>query len=1690
MSRKTLNLTRGLEVRGEYSNIDFLYGPYTSLEQACQKVDQRVRKVGLTVGIVEQGSVVEYWWRDTTDDNSLILKNPSKDKVDALEGRVDTLEQGFDQTFTLEEKEKLAGIEEGANNTDNDDVEGWGFTKNIGTVTKVRINGQNIEPSVDGLVDLGMVDVVQADSKLPDDYEMSSLSNDDLSLVPGESHNSAFSKLEKVINDDEEVIASALNDLNDRVTSSESAIQNIKPSSTVNIQGHETPLDFHQEYFLKQDKNKDRIPTFEAIGNLLGRYHEYVTTFIPGTNTNITLDTVDQLHSPNDVDRVTSLRALGTFGRSVADRIEKSELVTAAALNDLNERKLDADSIKELDIIGKQIPVLNNSLLEEKEEIPENYLWIREEKDLNLEGKVENNTYTTQVNGTYVDVLFNTVRALQAEVAKLRNSFKYGIVSYQNNDTAFSSVIDDYEETESEEPLWAIDKENLSFIDEVNIDENHGLSGDVNANINGVLHIVGDSVWNSYLTTNSTDSKIIIYIISSNSNIQLSLNNGTINIDLKNLLHNSQSKQKIQIVLSRKVNELGNNYIYINADNYNQDQKIANGYLDLNNNILSLFPVYLDIEPKFTSITLNNLDLYELSSYSKYQDFSEEVIPSKPNEEYKYDVAHIAIRSVNTYEALQNVSKKLMDSELVYCRENRRLYIIDNGRIQIIGGSSSSQDDNDMTDTELFEKLQGIGIVKNTNGKLELSDVSNIVFVNDETNEKFKVYIDAYGNLKTEKVNDSEETLSQRTLGKLFPDWNLRGFVGTLRGQEHNPQFGVNDDFNLWSDRIKIGAIYAPLSTDKVYGCTHAYIELENTSDEDFPLEGCYLHYSYRDSILGPTDIPALALKGKIPKGGTYLIRCKQYSTIEDANTFIDVKTFDQEWYYNNQLLDLTIYPNQEMAFALTYGYEDLSYNNYLIGTANLADFGVDNTAGNQEAFPRTYHKSFIDALYLNKSFTDSSQKNYWTVGTMPSKPNSIYKNTFELDPAKQAFQALTTKDSSRIRNEKAGTDYQQLSLNKEFIEFPYSDDIYPVNKFAPKASFEHKNVCTDKSKLDMDKPNMVTCSFGIDIYKTRCFNWISAGLFDEYVFIKQGNTWHKFESYKEGDENKTQDSGALVRKEFNDANVINYIYKRMNGRFPADNTFFTSHKCIINITDTAVQSPTTYTYVVGRADKSGEAPDFNHCSEEYTFTLYPTSYQTKIYQITDQQGFHWIEYQVWAAAAKVINEQINNENNIIPILINTGDMTQNGTRINEWLDYYNGGKCLFNHLEQMNVVGNNDLCGTNQWKLGTGDDPGKSNSFYFHLFYCYEIDTTNIPIVNNKYIPSLYYFDSSETRFIMVNSELTIENCRNWFNILDSNNNPFNIYTGFSVPDQDGSPQQYVSGQFTPIYDQLYTICNTANNRKIFVACHELPFTVITRESLASGQKNVFRSISKANKLVGSHLNQISPKDKNKGLYWFSRLMEHFNVSLVIGGHKHTYSCTHPVKEYYYYDNGTKNSKDNGRMIMQSTLENDDVTFVSDGKNLTKYPLVLSSVLKQGETEQPSDNTTFYPWTLTQQFPNNETGITYFMCQATGYKLTSNKELPSPYQKFSLIIPQSGLDSKGKDSADVNQKYPMFAIISQSSNQTSIILARIQGILNSSNGFTQINYGKTNPYLEYLIQKDSDNYGQWSQTKQALITL
>ena len=73
-----------------------------------------------------------------------------------------------------------------------------------------------------------------------------------------------------------------------------------------------------------------------------------------------------------------------------------------------------------------------------------------------------------------------------------------------------------------------------------------------------------------------------------------------------------------------------------------------------------------------------------------------------------------------------------------------------------------------------------------------------------------------------------------------------------------------------------------------------------------------------------------------------------------------------------------------------------------------------------------------------------------------------------------------------------------------------------------------------------------------------------------------------------------------------------------------------------------------------------------------------------------------------------------------------------------------------------------------------------------------------------------------------------------------------------------------------------------------------------------------------------------------------------------------------------------------NGPMNMDETLENDEVIWLKDGKNLTKFPLTKRNNVGDG------DSTYFFPYT---PVPDLQNGIIYFMCQASGYKLTSNKE-------------------------------------------------------------------------------------------------
>lgn len=1491
-------------------------------------------------------------------------------------------------------------------------------------------------------------------------------------------------------------------------------------------------------------------------------------------------------------------------------------------LDDILEESLDKRNLatkEDIEAIqlsaGNGIPIYDHDQLELMgENVPDKYISIPSEADMH--GEVTNNTYTTSINSNYVDVLFQAIRQLQAEVARLRNSFKYGITSYTDTNTAMSEVLDKYDKDVENEPLWAIEEEGLSQIAYLTLGEGCELvpAGNVDVTEPNRVTINGTASWiyeeqEQTETEEAKDTKLILYLTTTGQNIVLNLKGEkeTLSVDLSELGLNACDVYNYLLVLSRKQAQYGQNYLWVSATNYMTDNELGQGYW--NGNGLQKFVYELDDAYSYESINFTDLTLSKFDLYSKYQDFTKKVIPSKPDSsDFKYEASHITIRSCATLEMATSIVDQLLENELVFISGPKLLYIKSKGQLVPVGSSKGAQGDDDpiinngMKEEEVIQLLiDGGYITKDENGNVKLKSISEldfITFVNKETQKEFKFTCDAYGNLTSQEVNDAstvsgmlkniydqsgytEQTQGKENFYELLGT-SVRGTMGqlglylyTLNAKQavSNAHGNIAKDLKLFADRLKIGAWYAPYTTDTIFGCSHAYIELENTSETDICLKGLRLYYkahagweevsnaSGETSMVEKFKFEHIDLTGTIKKGSTYLIRGKQYANFNDKNCYIKVETFDQEWYDSEgNLIDLsfnpttdknesgTAYGENKYGFALIYqdyydyckskGYTDLN-------DKPLTDFSPTSLlctkpkSGTELTTPTGVYKTATGLDYARPGYYVDSR--VWQTGTAAAdnwiatsfafaKNNSIIKNTFMLDPAKQAFQAHTTKESSRYRDVSNATDIIALQLNKEVISFPNSTETRRISNYTPKASFENKNISTDKSKLRGDMPNMVTCSFGRNPYTTRTFNWISCGLFDEYVWINIDGTWKKFSSYTTGDSTPAS-TVAPYRVGFN-ATITNAAYARITRRFPGDGTLFTSHKCIVRIVDEAVSEPTVFKYKVAR-DLNGQ-PDANYCSEEMQFTLYPTSYNPRIYQTSDQQGFHWVEYQVWNGAANLIENKINTDlsnsnNKIIPVLMNTGDMTQSGARINEWLDYYNAGFNLFQKFEQVNIVGNNDLCDTNPDILGTGDDTGKSNSYFFHLFYCYEIDPNNAPIINGVYLPSYYKIDFDYASIIMFNSEVTVENCRNWFKtvsstVTDSNGKaiPINIYTGYTI----GANAVY-EANFKTVYEMMYQMLQeSASKEKVIIACHEMPYTVITNANIKIGDQAENKRSLNGTSLIGCHCNQIDATD-SKGLHWLSRLCEYFNrlnfnVRLFLGGHKHTYSCTYPVREFFYFlaedEEGNvvvKNSRDDfEEYVMPETLEHDNcywkindaytAAYGVDGTtgkinnmpedykltsyDLTKFPLTRRYPATPGTKTGDVDPEECYPYVSTVEsgsgvfypympIPSLKYGITYLMDQATGYKLTSNKELPSANQKYSYIIPMTAIDSKGADAASDYQKRPiMIQVRMDKGKDYDIEIMAVHNVMNLKGKFDQFTFASGAPFFGWYDPK-----GDWS---------
>ena len=1505
-----------------------------------------------------------------------------------------------------------------------------------------------------------------------------------------------------------------------------------------------------------------------------------------------------------------------------------------------------------------------------------------------LNGETTNNTITS-VNGSYLYIMMNTIRALQAEVAKLKNTFQYGIHSYNNEVTAKSSMLDQYDETLMDEPLWALDPymmsevfDTIDFRTEL-IPENFTIStimgeGSIDGSVPNQLTFkngTGRFSDKSNTLYNLTDSKLVTYLVTDSKHIYFNLRDkdnakDNICVDIASFIEGDYDKYGIMFVLSRKVGEYGKNYAYISVMNYDNNKTIVEGYLTKSNDIYFITSggtADHDLAYRYSieSIDFVEQTLYRMKFYTKYEDFSEEVIPSAPEDDYSYKAAHITIRSVKNSAMMERIKEQLHENELIWNEDKKELNIKSNNKIYkigIVGSNDNTNTEETMTPQELIEKLTQMGIVVNAEfdddgnitkfDDLKLNDISEFTLVNSDTEKKYTFTVDPHGkligrdeNMKTIEIDlanafvadsfDKKVAAMNEFLDNTKKDANkvygwVRGFTPLYLKSLQKVKEAPNGtkDYGLLSDRLRISSFYAPLKTDEVHGCSHSFIELENTSDVDIPLDGIYLHFYIPkiDDNENSDIVHHLALDGVIKSGSTYLIRGAQHAEIDDVSTFIKVNSYDKEWYYKKKddkgnIVDcglvsfeqdiVTTKDNDTLEdtsknkvrgaykFCLTYGLPNLSKDDEMIiknenplsitGDGEIEVVDVKNATHKSSDFPNIIkNRRYIDGCGFSSfsGFAKPAQydngygefcRGKWFCGGITITKNTMFRLMFALDPAKQAFNGWTTKDGSRTRYNKA-TDLQVLSLDKEYIGFPNSNEIVPISRYTPKASYENRNVMTDKTQLDREKPNMITCSFGIDVYKTRCFNWISCGVFDEYLWVRKRNgddsvgDWMKFESYKktneiviENNENNLT-NGEIVRKEFN-STVNNAIYARIINRFPGNNVLFTAHKVIIDIAPLSSNDESVvYEYVVGRADKDGN-PDVNHSNinDIYTFTLYPSSYEGRTYQITDQQGFHWIEYQVWAATAEKLNKVIKSEcddiinggGKIFPILINTGDMTQSGARINEWLDYYNGGKCLFKHMEQMNCVGNNDLCNLDPTILGTGNDPGKSNAKFFHYFYCYEVPNderlivkkhdvtiktkdnktpTLMSIPEDRYIPSVYYFKTRGVIYIIANSEITETTCGRWFGLYSNKEigditQSINLYTGIEIC-SGGDYNTTCQGDvqvFHPIYETIYSWLKDnadSDNKKVVFACHEIPFTVITEASLKNNDPKYIAYVRNypngSESLLGSHMNQLNFVE-NRGIYWVSRLLEQFGCKLCIGGHKHTYALSYPIKENYKWKRKSDSEymdscyiDDNENYIsnpkpMGNTLEDEsgfepeyEMSWEIKANNnngydpynvktstlisisSTKTPYIPSNLYnKIGEKKFVDGNADYYRCCTPIDIKNNtkyDGFVNYSMCQATGYKLKSNKELPSPYQVFSKLIPLTTYP-KGSPTPSGNQLYPMFSILEFEHDEfgdvsaINVKMCRVAGIFKADgkDSFTQTSYGTKAISIQYLIELNSD---------------
>lgn len=789
------------------------------------------------------------------------------------------------------------------------------------------------------------------------------------------------------------------------------------------------------------------------------------------------------------------------------------------------------------------------------------------------------------------------------------------------------------------------------------------------------------------------------------------------------------------------------------------------------------------------------------------------------------------------------------------------------------------------------------------------------------------------------------------------------------------PSYKDSDKPKFYINEVYCGGINN--NEHSVGYCSHNFVELANLTGADINLNGLSLQYSTEGSAW-----KSLTLKGIIKAGSTFLIRGAQCAAMDGAK--IKVLDYDMEWYENGELL---AFNDEKAKFYLKYGTGATAGSNLyqMVGSELKLDDGYINLAG------------------FNVADNESESK----AMKVSDMRNKLFKRYYAMDPVSQA-----TKDMSK---RSTSGDWNYVDLTKK------DGEVIPcIEDFTPRASKDKKDIFYNKTKLYENKPSIITCSFGIQATDngsgaTRCFNWVSKGVDDEYIWIRKkgSDDWGTAnESYKNlsSDEDKT----------------LKY-YNRLSVEY-TDGSVFTVHKFIKRDLASGV-----YEYIAGEKDKN-ENPILEQCTPIHEFTVRSNDEVSEGFnfvQTTDQQGFNWDEYRIWAASANEMERYVSGHTELVPsFMINTGDMTQNGNRMGEWLDYFNGKNEMLNNLEEMATIGNNDLSPSVLYNLGDGSDAAKINLENILFFYTFEMDKDNPPVfaINgvDYLVPSLYSFNYGDVHFICMDSELKA--------IAESN------------PGKDCVYNFENSGNFYPHIKEW-----TENDIKKYTGftwniayCHEMPFTILTAAIVTSASDGTLSEGSKGRE--GASMNANTPSSM---LYWFSELCQKNNIRLVIGGHKHTQATSYPLLENVKYSGDTRTVESYRPIIVvtEEILKNEFSANTLTQVGEYKYPdtWVDNGVVKTEYKAQARLST----FKMESEVEEGVKPVVYAMSQATSYKHTSNKELPSPNIPWLRhYYPANG----GK--VNPGQLYPFYTIWSISKNKIEGRVRKVVGAFNSSGKF------------------------------------